>query len=328
MSNIYSAKQRPRVLFFGMLGPFSLPALTALLESSIEVCAVVLPTPPIPGRDTPALRLVEQPVFARRALPLAHTSQQASPQSSIAQLAWSRHIPVWEVARLADPITQARLAAYKPDILCVACFSQRIPHSIITLPRLGCINVHPALLPKNRGPVPLFWTFRNGDSTTGMTIHVLDEGMDSGAILAQQEIIVADGSSYAALEAQCATLGGALLAQTVWDMYEGKATRQPQDEAASSYYSFPADKDFVVPVQEWEARRVYNFIRGVGHWEQPIQLLTDRGMVPVRDAVSYSLEDTNGHEDGLAAQIEQSVTGSRVIACKNGVVVIADHLRT
>ena len=327
MSNSYSAKQRPSTLFFGMLGNFSLPALTALLESSIEVCAVVLPTTPVLGRATPALRLVEQPVFARRALPLAHTSQQASSHVSIAHLAWSRQIPVWEVSRLADPLTLATLAAYEPDILSVACFSQRIPRSIIALPCLGCINVHPSLLPKNRGPVPLFWTFRNGDSSTGVTVHVLDEGMDSGAILAQQATTIPDGSSYAALEAQCATLGGALLAQTVWNLYKGNAIPQPQDEAASSYYSFPADQDFVVPAQEWEARHVYNFIRGVGHWEQPIQVLTDQGIVAVRDAISYRHETSNDHEDGIAVQIPQSIMGSRtrVIACKRGTVVIVEE---
>ena len=123
-------------------------------------------------------------------------------------------------------------------------------------------------------------------------------------------------------------LGGTLLAQTVWDMYQGKATRQPQDEAASSYYSFPTEQDFIVPVHEWGADRVFNFIRGVGHWEQPIQLLTDHGMVSVPDAVSYSLEATNephGQMDIRAEHKLDGITGHRMIACKNGTVVIVEE---
>lgn len=329
MSNMLSSKRYPRVLFFGMSGTFSLPSLTSLLESSIEVCAVVLPATSLPGRDTPALRLYEQPAFARRALPLANA--HATLQASIAQLAWSRHIPVWEVYRLTDPVTQATLAAYKPDILCVACFSQRIPRSILALPRLGSINVHPSLLPKNRGPVPLFWTFRNGDAATGVTIHRLEEGMDSGAILAQEALTVPDGIGYAELEDQCATRGGTLLAQTVWKLYEGSVADYPQDESQSSYYSFPTAQDFVVPVREWDARHVYNFIRGVGHWEQPVQLFTEQGIFPVRDVISYSHKNRKDiqedqrrqvHAEGAEEMGREDIMRRRMVVCRNGTVIV------
>src|SRR5204862_1767507 len=112
-------------------------------------------------------------------------------------------------------------------IICVACFSQRIPRIILDLPRLGCLNVHPSLLPANRGPVPLFWTFREGHQQTGVTIHLMNEGMDTGDILAQEPIEVPSGISYAQLELQCATLGGKLLARTVWVSYRGLAIRVP-----------------------------------------------------------------------------------------------------
>ena len=102
----------------------------------------------------------------------------------------------------------------------------------------------------NRGPVPLFWSFRNGDKTTGVTIHELDKGWTVGDPRTTS-------NHYSLWQQLCRPrsavcyLGGTLLAQTVWDMYQGKATRQPQDEAASSYYSFPTEQDFIVPVHEW-----------------------------------------------------------------------------
>ena len=212
--------------------------------------------------------------------------------TSIVQLAWQQSIPLWEVTRLADPQAVATMAAYRPDFICVSCFSQRIPRAIIDIPRLGCLNLHPSLLPANRGPVPLFWTFREGNAQTGATIHLMDEGMDTGAILAQRVIPIPDGISYAQLEAQCAFQGGALLAHTVWELFRGHALRVPQDESKSSYHSFPLEEDYDVPVAEWSAIHVYNFICGVGTWGQTVKLHIDGNIFQTRQATSYSHETT------------------------------------
>src|SRR5947209_7073619 len=211
MSNTMSSARPPRVLFFGMQGNFSHPPLRALVDDGIEVCAVVIPASQTPGLELPAIRRREQLHAARSMLPLLRSSVPAS----ILQLASERDIPVWEVLRLSDPQTVSILAAYQADIICVACFSQRIPRVIRDLPRLDCLNVHPSLLPANRGPVPLFWTFRQGCEHTGVTIHLMDEGMDSGDILAQEVIEVLSGMSYAQLELECALHGGDLLADTI-----------------------------------------------------------------------------------------------------------------
>ena len=223
----------------------------------------------------------------RTVLPLAN----ASLHSSILQTAWAHELPVWEVQRLADPETLATLAAYQPDVICVACFSLRIPRVLIDLPRLGCLNVHPSLLPANRGPVPLFWTFREGVENTGVTIHMIDEGMDSGDILAQEPIAISDGISYDALEAQCIQQGKILLAQTVWNLSTGHATRTPQDNTKSSYYPFPSDEDFSISAEDWSAQHVYNFIRGVRSWENPIVLRNGEKTYRVDDALAYKQEE-------------------------------------
>lgn len=286
MSNNISLQRSPRVLFFGMEGAFSFPSLVALLESGVEVCAVVVPASSRPGRLPPAIQQREAPQALRSPLPLVNSSLH----TSIVQLAWQKRLPIWEVSRLDHPETIRILAAYQPDILGVSCFSLRIPQSILALPRLGCLNVHPSLLPANRGPVPLFWTFREGSATIGVTIHVMDEKMDSGDILAQKKIPVADGISYSQLEAQCAIQGGTLLAQTVWELYVGNVSARSQHEERSYYHSFPSDDDFVVHVAEWDARHVYNFIRGVGYWAQPVELRVDGEALYCRDVSSYSLE--------------------------------------
>src|SRR5690348_11506725 len=229
MSNIDKSLPAPRALFLGMGGNFSPPSLLSLLESGVEVCAVVLP-----ARDRhagqPALRLLEKPAQARPLLPVL----QSSLHNSITTIAWKRGIPVWEVASISAPETINLFSRYQPDIMCVACFSLYIPRAILDIPRLGCLNVHPSLLPANRGSDPLFWTFHDGQRETGVTIHKMDEGLDTGTIVAQEKIAVHDGITYAQLEAECAALGGKLLAQSLWQLYHGTATLARQDESKSS----------------------------------------------------------------------------------------------
>ena len=282
-------KRPPRVMFFGMPGSFSQPSLRALLNNGIEVCAVIIPAIHDRGAsaDQPALYRRERLRPASSTLPMLHSSLE----STIVQLAWQREIPLWEVHRLSDPATVSTFADYQPDVVCVACFSLRIPRAILEIPRLGCLNVHPSLLPANRGPVPLFWTFRQGCEHTGVTIHLMDEGMDSGDILAQEVIEVLSGMSYAQLELECALHGGDLLADTIWKLYQGDTKPMPQDESMSSYHGFPGDENYIVPVAEWDCVHVYNFICGVVGWGGPIVLQIQGEHMIVRKAISYSHEN-------------------------------------
>jgi hypothetical protein len=79
------------------------------------------------------------------------------------------------------------LAGYRSDLMVVFGFNWRLPPEVLALPRLGVLNVHPSALPRYRGPAPLLWAIRNGDPTFGMTIHRMDDGLDTGPILAQRD---------------------------------------------------------------------------------------------------------------------------------------------
>jgi methionyl-tRNA formyltransferase len=314
MSNSAQTAHPPRILFFGMQGRFSYPPLRALLEAGIQVCAVVIPAEQSFGVNLPAIQKREQPQTSRSILPMLHYSVD----TSILELAWKRDIPVWEVRQLTDPETFRVFAASQPDMICVACFTKRLPRGILDIPPLGCLNVHPSLLPANRGPEPLFWTFREGNQRTGVTIHVMDESMDSGAIVAQEVIEIPDGISYSELEAQCADLGGKLLERSVWDIYNGNAKPVTQDETKSSYFPFPSDDDFVVPVAVWDARRVYNFICGIAAWGSPIFLLIGNKTVRIRKAISYSHEDI----DDSVGNVHHRFEGEFWVGCKKGSVLV------
>src|SRR6202043_2221553 len=161
---------------------------------------------------------------------------------------------------------------------------------------LGCLNVHPSLLPANRGPEPLFWTFREGVTRTGVTIHVMDEGMDSGDILAQESIDIHDGMSYAQLEDQCAVRGGQLLADCVWKLAQGQAVRLRQDKKESSYHPFPSSEDFIIPVAKWSPRHTYNFIYGLADRGESITLQVGEERFIAQKAISYSHNALNNEQ--------------------------------
>lgn len=310
MSNAVRASDGPRVIFMGMTGNFSPPSLLELLESGVEVCAVVLPAG-VKDASQPPIRRIVPPAKARAMLPVLSSSLY----TSIARIAWEHSIPVWEVQRMTGAETHAVYSSYAADALCVACFSHYIPRGILDIPRLGCLNVHPSLLPANRGPDPLFWTFRIGDRETGVTIHLMDEGLDSGPIVAQEHISVPDGIRYAELEARCAELGGKLLARSLWELYRGSAHLTQQDESKSSYLPMPSGEDYIVPVEEWTARRVYNFVRGVASSEQPVTLTVDGRIINVVDAISYSREDIDA-PDNL---VSEAHTGEVIrVKCDGG----------
>ncbi|MGH2510765.1 MAG: formyltransferase family protein, partial [Ktedonobacteraceae bacterium] len=130
--NLLSEQKSLRVIFLGMQSNFSHPSLRALLTAGIEVCAVVMPASDnVP--DKPALRRLEPPSRRRTLLPV----NQSTLHTSVPQLAWEHRIPLWEVARLADPAVVALLSDYQPDLICVACFSRLIPRVILAIPRLG-----------------------------------------------------------------------------------------------------------------------------------------------------------------------------------------------
>jgi methionyl-tRNA formyltransferase len=121
-----------------------------------------------------------------------------------------------------------------------------------------------------------------------VTLHLLDEGVDTGDIVAQAAFERPDGLSEAQLEQQAATVGAALLQQTLQQIQQGQALpRQPQPEQEASYYPWPCETDFII-TPDWPARRAFNFLRGAAGWPLTIQI--DERVFPIRTALSYSTE--------------------------------------
>lgn len=125
------------------------------------------------------------------------------------------------------------------DLIVVAAFSCILKRALIESARLGCINVHPSLLPRYRGPEPFYWVLANREKITGVTIHYVDEEIDSGDIIMQRELEICPNETETTLVLRCTGLAAELLREAIPLLLAGRAPRVRQDHSAATYYSFP-----------------------------------------------------------------------------------------
>jgi methionyl-tRNA formyltransferase len=199
-----------RVVFMGT-PEFAVPILASLIRSEHQVVAVY--TQP----DKPAGR-------GQRLVP-----------SAVKRLALEYRLPILQPLSLRQPQEVEKLATLKPEIIVVAAFGQLLPQSILDIPPLGCINVHPSLLPQHRGPSPITAAILAGDEVTGVSIMLMDRGFDTGPILAQSQIAISPQDTAGSLRDKLAQLGAQLLMQTLPLWLGGCLAPQPQDEQRATY---------------------------------------------------------------------------------------------
>ncbi len=153
----------------------------------------------------------------------------------VKSLAQSLGIEVIQPARLREPEAQARLQEWAPDLIVVTAFGQILRKNVLELPRLGCINVHASLLPRWRGAAPIQAAILHGDTRTGATIMIMDPGVDTGPILAQQEMAILPGDTAGSLSERLAELGADLLIETLPGYLSGAVQPRPQDDTLATY---------------------------------------------------------------------------------------------
>lgn len=193
-----------RVIFMGT-PTFAVPSLARLATGDYDLVAVVTQPDKPSGRG---LRVAVSPVKA---------------------FALAQGIPVLQPPTLRDPAAVAELAALRPDLIVVAAYGQILRPNVLNLPRYGCINVHASLLPRWRGAAPVQAAILAGDQVTGSTIMLMDEGMDTGPILAQAALAIHPDDTGGTLTERLAQQGADLLAETLPRWLAGEITPQPQD---------------------------------------------------------------------------------------------------
>ncbi len=186
----------------------------------------------------------------------AGRGQQLQP-SSVKRAAAGYDVPILE------PVTLKRFAgehtgdAY--DLFIVASYGRILPRTLLDVPRLGALNVHPSLLPRYRGATPIQSALRNGDSQTGVSIMLMDEGMDTGPLVVQETVTVEPDENYGHLHDRLANVGARLLSHAIDLAAENNLGPFPQSGDPS--LTKPVSKDDLHVDWRWPARKIVNTIR-------------------------------------------------------------------
>ena len=229
-----------RLVFMGT-PDFAVASLEALLQSDDSVVGVVTQPDRPKGRG------------------------QVLTPSPVKLLAQRAKIPLLQPLKMKDPEFLQTLAGWKPDLIAVTAFGRILPPAILSLPPRGCINVHGSLLPKYRGAGPIQWAIINGETETGITTMLMDEGMDTGAMLLQEAIPIAADDTAGTLSPRLAELGGRLLVQTIAQVKTGTLVPRPQDSSQTTLAPLLSKEDGVI---DWTlpAIALANRVRGLSPW--------------------------------------------------------------
>lgn len=178
-------------------------------------------------------------------------------------LAAANGIPVFDPPGLKDRVWVERIKAFSPDYLFSFYYRNMLPREVLEIPRLAPLNLHGSLLPRFRGRCPVNWVLIEGETKTGLTLHVMEVKPDAGDIVAQREVAIAFEDTAHSLAVKLAAAARALMAEIMPSLESGTFERRPQ-EGASSYYGGRKPEDGII---DWKkgADAIYNLIRAVTH---------------------------------------------------------------
>jgi len=240
--------RRFRVVYFGT-PEFAVPTLRRLLE----------PASTLDGRAPhDVVALVSQPDRPKgRGHHLAPTPTK--------EVALAAGIPVLQPERLKEDAFLTQMAALSPDIGVVAAYGRLLPDQLLSIPRLGMVNVHASLLPRWRGAAPVHRAVIAGDRETGVTIMRVVKELDAGASFKMARRAIRDDETSVDVERGLAELGAGLLLDVLEEIGEGRAVETPQDASLATYAAKITQAEGTV---DWAlpAERIHNLVRGLQPW--------------------------------------------------------------
>jgi methionyl-tRNA formyltransferase len=189
-----------------------------------------------------------------------------------------------------------------PDVIVVAAYGQILPPEILALPKYGCVNIHASLLPAYRGAAPINWAIINGEARTGISIMQMDEGMDTGGILAQESIPIGPRDTAGDLTAKLSELGSWLVVDTLARMESGGLVAVPQDNSKATMAPL-LKKEYGRIDWTMSAKKIHDRVRGLSPWPGAHgwldgKLIKIRGTEAVEGAGEPGVLYENG-KDGL-----------------------------
>jgi methionyl-tRNA formyltransferase len=296
---------RLRLVVFGTGGLLSMAVLRALADVH-EIVAVV--------RPRTKSRLAD---LRRRAGGLARRAG-LRPSDPVMDFVREARCREWWMAPGASDGLARRVRALNVDLLCVAHFPWRLAPALIESARLGGINVHPALLPRHRGLLPLFWIYHSDDRQSGVTVHHLSDRLDEGAIIRQEAFDLPRGFPADELNARNARVAAGLAVESVAALAQGEAAARPQDPALATRAPAVVPGTPMVRFAEWDVERVWHFLAGTHpHFIEP--LTDERGHPAGYDGVEGFVREEPSLAIGSAQRMED---GRLALSCRGGRVLL------
>jgi methionyl-tRNA formyltransferase len=229
-----------KVVFMGSPA-FALPALQALMLNQYDISAVYTQPDRKSGRG-----------------------QQVT-SCPVKQFASGAGIRVVQPLSFRDAWEVELLAGLKPDIIIVAAYGQILPEAVLNIPQHKCINIHPSLLPKYRGPSPVAAAILNGDAQTGVTIMLIEKKVDSGPIIAQTQVSIGDDDTTGSLTGRLAKTGAEILIATLPGWVSGTIQSLVQDESRATYTRMEKKEDGELD-WKWPAVQLWRKVRAFDPW--------------------------------------------------------------
>lgn len=281
-----------RIVFMGT-PQFSLPTLQALHEAGHEIALVVTAPDKIAGRG--------------------HKLQQPP----VKQLALKLGLKVFQPKDVNEASSIKRIREAMPDVIVVVAFGQILGSECLSIPLLGCINLHASLLPKYRGAAPIQHALLNGERITGVTTIFMTERMDAGDIILQEPVEICVDDTAGTLSERLSIIGARLTIRTIELLSKGDAPRIPQDESQATYAPKVTKEMARIDWSE-SAERVCNKIRAFN--PQPGAWTTWRGHV-VKIWMAKVRQAAGGVEGFHAGQVV-STTDGLIVAAGDGLLEI------
>jgi methionyl-tRNA formyltransferase len=185
--------------------------------------------------------------------------------SPVKEAALAANLHVFQPETIKSDSAQEFLKRIAPDAVVIIAYGQIIPARLLTLPRIGWINLHASLLPRYRGAAPIHWAIANGETTTGLTTMQIDAGMDTGPTLLQHELEIGPDETSPELAARMSEIGAGLIVDSLLRLDRGEISPQPQDNGKASYAPILKKEDGRI---DWTrtAPQIYNRMRGFAPW--------------------------------------------------------------
>ena len=235
---------------------FAVPTLQALLSAGHEIALVVTQ----PDRPVGRKQEVEAP--------------------PVKQIAHAAGLPITQPEKIRNNAEfRGQLEAIAPDAIVIVAYGRIIPPWMLSLPRLGCINLHASLLPKYRGAAPIQWAVAMGETVAGNTTMLLEEGLDTGPILLQQEIEIGAEQTAVDLFEILATRGAPLVVETLAGLAAGSLQPKPQDHTRASLAPMLTRDDGRMDFAAHTATELKNRWRGFQPWPGAFTVLDGKKMI-------------------------------------------------